>query len=371
MRRKVKGLININPLQTGGILTEEARKALLEWCDGYSICDFCKGRLEEIENPPIKRFVEEELPNFVNADIVRITHGAREGMFAIMHAICEKGSYVIVDANAHYSTYISAERCGVEIAKTGNSGYPEYKIIESDYANLIEELKKKGKKVSLLVLTYPDGNYGNLPSVEKVVKIAREHDLPVLLNCAYSVGRMPIDMKKLGVDFIVASGHKSMAACGPIGFIAMRREFANVIAKKSKYFPRKEVEFLGCTVRGAPLITLMASFSHVKERVKHWDEQVEKARWFSREMEKLGIKQLGEKPHSHDLMQFESEELFKISQKHKRRGYFLYHELKKRGIWGIKPGLTKRFKLSTYAASKEELKIVIDAFRDILQAYKA
>jgi len=35
--------INVDPLQRGGILTPEARAALVEWGDGYSICDFCAG----------------------------------------------------------------------------------------------------------------------------------------------------------------------------------------------------------------------------------------------------------------------------------------------------------------------------------------
>jgi Sep-tRNA:Cys-tRNA synthetase len=55
-KRETKRMINLNPLQTGGILTKEARRALIEWGDGYSICDFCQGRLDEIKNPPIADF---------------------------------------------------------------------------------------------------------------------------------------------------------------------------------------------------------------------------------------------------------------------------------------------------------------------------
>ncbi len=46
--------INLDPLQRGGILTPEARAALVEWGDGYSICDFCVGAMDRIKNPPIK-----------------------------------------------------------------------------------------------------------------------------------------------------------------------------------------------------------------------------------------------------------------------------------------------------------------------------
>ena len=107
------------------------------------------------------------------------------------------------------------------------------------------------------------------------------------------------------------------------------------------------------------------------ERTKHWSEEVAKARWFSQEIENLGLKQLGEKPHNHDLMFIESLKFFDISQKHPKRGYFLHSDLKERGIVGIKPGLSKNFKVSTFQIKEEELKKVVDAFKDILQKYGA
>jgi len=113
----------------------------------------------------------------------------------------------------------------------------------------------------------------------------------------------------------------------------------------------------------------MASFPYVKERVNHWDEQVLKAQWFSAELEKLGFKQLGEKPHGHDLLHFEAPMLYDISKRVRERGYFLYKELKERGIWGLQPGLTKAFKLSSFAADKEQLALVIDSFKAILDKY--
>lgn len=139
--------------------------------------------------------------------------------------------------------------------------------------------------------------------------------------------------------------------------------------RKSAVYKKKEVELLGCTVRGVPLITFMASFPYVQERVNHWDEQVAKAQWFSNELEKLGLKQLGEKPHRHDLLHFDAPAFYDISQHVREKGYFLYKELKERGIWGPQPGLAKSFKVSTFAASKEQLEFVIDSFKDILQKH--
>ena len=368
IKRESKGMLNIDPLQTGGILTDAARRALQEWGDGYSVCDFCKGRLDEIKTPPIYDFVYDVLPKFLGADVARITEGAREGKFLVMHAIAEPGDWIIADKNAHYTTYVASERANLKIKEVPHSGYPDFKINAEDYITAIEEIKKNEKtKIALILLTWPDGNYGNLPDAKKVAQIAREYKIPFMLNAAYAIGRMPINMKDIGSDFIVGSGHKSMAACGPIGVIGMKKEWEEIVLKKSKYFKSKEIEMLGCTERGAPLITLLASFPQIVARVKKWDEQVEKARWFSSLLEELQIIQLGEKPHNHDLMFFESNNLYEISKRNKNGAFFLYKELKKRGIWGIKPGLTKHFKLSTFAASKDDLNKVATAFKEITE----
>jgi len=308
------------------------------------------------------------LPEFLGADHASISLGAREGKYMIMSAITKPGDYIIIDKNAHYSTYVAAERAKLNIVEVPNSGYPNYLINPEGYEEKIKETLKKGK-ISLLLVTYPDGSYGNFPDVKKISEIAKKYSIPLLINGAYTIGRMPINLKELGADFIVGSGHKSMASAGPIGVIGFTSKWFEIINKKSKYFKKKDVEMLGCTARGVSMMTLLASFPTVAKRVQEWPKQIEKAQWLSAEMEKLGIKQLGEKPHHHDLMFFESEALYKISQNHKEGAYFLYHELKEKNIWGIKPGLTRHFKLSTFAEPKEKLKIVINTFKDILQKY--
>ncbi|AEA47031.1 O-phospho-L-seryl-tRNA:Cys-tRNA synthase [Archaeoglobus veneficus] len=368
IERQTKDFINIDPLQTGGKLSEEAKKALVEWGDGYSVCDFCTGRLEEIKTPPIYDFVHETLPEFLGCEVARITNGAREAKFAVMHALARPDAWVVLDGNAHYTSYVAAERAGLNVAEVPNTGHPGFRIEPDRYAEVIEETKKKGDVV-LAVLTYPDGNYGNLPDAKRIAKICHEYDVPLLLNCAYAVGRMPVKMKEIGADFIVGSGHKSMASAGPIGVLGMREDYSSALLRKSAKYKKKEIEFLGCTARGVTIMTLIASFPHVVERVKQWDKEVEKARWFSAKMEELEIVQLGDKPHNHDLMFFESQKLYEISKKAKKGRYFLYKELKKRKIHGIKPGLTKHFKLSTYMVPKEQLEIVIRAFEEIIDRY--
>ncbi len=378
LKRPSSGMINVHPIQRGGILTEEARQVLLEWADGYSVCDLClEGRVDLVKNPPIEEF-KRDVAEFLNMDEVRFTAGARHAKFVIMSAF--KGKTVVVDSLAHYTSYIAAELNGMKVYEVPNSGYPEFKIEPEKYAETFERVKEEtGKYPDLALLTHVDYRYGNVTDAKEVGKICREYGIPLILNTAYSSGVMEVDGKKLNVDFIVGSGHKSWAATAPIGILATNYDFTDEVLRTSKIrgewsgraFTKKEVALFGCSpVYGLPIITLMASFPSVVRRVKRWEEEVKKARWFVREMEKIeGVQLIGERPKNHTLMQFESPAFHSVAKKHKKRGFFLYHELKKRGIVGVQPGMTKNFKINVYGLSWEEIEKVAEAFKDIAESY--
>jgi len=231
-------------------------------------------------------------------------------------------------------------------------------------------IKETGKAPVLALVTYPDGSYGNLVDVQRISKICHDYDVPLMVNGAYSVGRMPIDAKKLGADFVVGSGHKSMASSGPIGVLGVKDDYAEIVFRKSPTHKVKEVELLGCTARGATIMTMIASFPEVVRRTRNWGNEVEDARWFSSKLEDMGLIQMGEKPHNHDLMFFEAPVFYEISQNAKKGRYFLYKELKTRNIHGIKSGLTKYFKLSTFQVGRENLQYVADSFEEIIDKYQ-
>ncbi|MBM4241038.1 MAG: O-phospho-L-seryl-tRNA:Cys-tRNA synthase [Euryarchaeota archaeon] len=357
--------LNLNPLQRGGVLPTEARIAMYEFADGYSVCDYCAGRLDEISNPSIHNFLD-DLANFINVDEVRTVHGAREGKFAVMHALCNPGDAIIIDGNAHYTTHLAAERCGLKMVEVPNTGHPDYEITPEKCSETLENAMDKGEDIKLILLTHVDGNYGNLTDAINIGKIANNAGIPIILNCAYSMGRMPIDAKALNVDFVLGSGHKSMAASGPIGVLGMKEEWTDTVLEKSSRHGVKEIEMLGCTSRGAPIATLMASLPFVVERVNHWTDEVQKTRDFVLKMEEIeGVKQIGLRPKQHDLVRFETPAFDKIAENHPRRGFFLYEELKKRKIVGLKRGQTKWFKCSVYGFSDAQIEYILNSFKEI------
>ena len=363
-----ENFINLNPIQRGGIASLAARKAVISYVDGYSICDYCLGCVNKIKKPPVEEFLT-QVSEFLGMDYTILTNGCREAVYAVFHSLLKPDDTIVVDANRHYTTIVAAENIGLRIFEIENSGYPEFKINPDNYQRVFDEIKNKtGEYPKLALLTHIDGSYGNLVDAKRVSKICNDYEIPFLLNAAYSSGRMAVNGKKLGADFIATSCHKSWAiGGGNAGFLSITEKWRDKIFRVSKEYEAKQLEILGCSTRGSVVPALLASFPYVTERIKHWDEEVEKTRFFIKGAEKLGLKQLGEKPHNHDLVLLETKLFHDISKKHKKGGYFLYHELRKRNITGIKPGLTKQFKASIYGLNKEQISYVLDAFKDIIE----
>jgi Sep-tRNA:Cys-tRNA synthetase len=377
--------INIHPIQRGGLLTPEAYKALINFGDGYSICDNClKGRIDEIENPPVVDFLN-DMANFLKIDNVIPTAAARESKRLIMESLSKKypkRKNVIIDSLAHYTTYLAIESNNLEVNEVPNSGEPEFGINSENYKKTIDTVKKEtGQKPLLVLLTHVDYKYGNLNDPKPIAEICRRHEIPFLLNAAYSAGVLPIDCKSNNIDFIACSGHKSMAASGPIGLLGFSNEYYNDIMVTSqiqgnltaKSFPNKICTLMGCPpVYGAPLITLMASFPSIVKRTQkeNVSEESKKANFVIENIRNIkGIEVLGKLPKIHPLTNIRTNSFAEVAKTHPRRGFFVRQEFKERGIIGLAPGISKEMKFNTYGLTWEQVKHFVNSFLEIAKKY--
>ncbi len=379
IRDKEEDYININPIQSAGRLTADARKALIAYGDGYSVCDYCLKpfRLDYIKKPPIQEFYQ-ELAEFVGMDSARVVRGARRGFQIVAGALLKTGDTALIAQVGHYSLALAIESSGAD-----------WKEIELNERNIItaekteekiKQVKKEtGKLPKLIAIPHIDYSYGNMHEVKEIADVAHSFDIPFLYNGAYTVGTMPVDGRKIGADFIIGSGHKSMAAPAPTGVLAVTEEYAEKIFRPTertgdvtgRKFGIKEIYLLGCTVMGAPLIAMMASFPHVKERVSRWDEELEKANYFLKEFLRIEDNQIiTERPRNHTMTRVDSTATFnEIAKSHKKRGFFLSHELSKKKVTGLIPGTTREYKLNTYGLSWKQVKYLSNAFLEIAESY--
>jgi Sep-tRNA:Cys-tRNA synthetase len=370
-----ENLINIDPIQVGGRLTADAMKAVIAWGDGYSVCDNCRkpNRLDMIKNPPIEQF-HRDLATFVNMDEARVVPGARRGFQAVSGTYVGKGDPVLLTSLSHYTEFLAIEVNGgipLEIPKDQGN------IITADAAaEKIDLVTREYKRPpSLLFIDHFDYQYGNEHEILGIAKAARQNDIPVVYNGAYTVGIMEVDGKQLGVDFVIGSGHKSMAAPAPSGVLAATKERAAEVFRTTgakadvtgRTFGIKEVEMLGCTLMGVTLIGMMASFPHVKARVRQWDRELANAKIIIDALLSIeGTKILSEMPRKHTLTRVDTTQSFdKVAKTHKKRGFYLTSALREWGIGGTIPGATRVWKYNSYGMTEKQARYTADAFVEI------
>ena len=367
--------INIDPIQAGGRLTADAMKAVIAYGDGYSVCDNCRkpNRLDYIAKPPIAEF-HRDVAKWLNMDAVRTVPGARRGFQAVARTYVDKGDPVLLTSLSHYTEFLAVEESG-GIAREIPAN--ENKLVTPDAAaEKIEAVKKEsGRAPVLAFIDHVDYQYGNLHDFAGIAKVLHQYDVPVVYNGAYTVGILPVDGKALGADFVVGSGHKSMAAPAPSGILAATAEREKEVFRTTaitgdvtnRKFGIKEPEMMGCTLMGATLVGLMASFPHVKERTKRFDCELENHRIVMEALLSIeGTTCLSEYPRKHTMTRIDTTASFdKIAESHKKRGYYLQSALEERGITGVIPGATKVWKFNTYGTTRKQAEHLGRSFVEI------
>lgn len=128
-----------------------------------------------------------------------------------IHGILRPGGHVIATDAEHNSVirplHMHAERHGVEVT-----------FVPCDGRGIIDPADVRAAirpDTRLIVLTHASNVTGALQPAAEVGAIAREHEIPLLLDAAQTLGDVPIQVESLHVDLLAAPGHKGLL--GPLG----------------------------------------------------------------------------------------------------------------------------------------------------------
>lgn len=159
----------------------------------------------------------EAVRQFINARSINeiiFTRGTTESINLLAYSFGEEfmheGDEVIISTMEHHSNIVPwqllAARKGIgikviPISEKGELLMDEYKKLFSDRTKLVS-------------VTHVSNVLGTVNPVKELIRIAHEHDVPVLLDGAQSVPHMKVDIQELDVDFYAFSSHKMY---GPTG----------------------------------------------------------------------------------------------------------------------------------------------------------
>ncbi|HEX5003630.1 MAG TPA: cysteine desulfurase [Bacteroidia bacterium] len=161
--------------------------------------------------------VRKSVQQFINARSEReivFTRGTTESINLVAASFGRKfiseGDEIIISAMEHHSNIVPWQLLCEE------KGAFLKVIPMNDMGELILEklVKLIGPKTRLIAVVHTSNSLGSVNAVKEIVKIARQNNIPVLVDGAQAVAHAPVDVTDLDCDFFAFSGHKML---GPTG----------------------------------------------------------------------------------------------------------------------------------------------------------
>jgi len=81
----------------------------------------------------------------------------------------------------------------------------------------------------LIAITHASNVTGTVQPIREIGRIARQHDIPLIVDAAQSAGHLPIDVQADGIDLLAAPGHKGLLGPLGTGFLYIRPGLETVL----------------------------------------------------------------------------------------------------------------------------------------------
>jgi cysteine desulfurase len=157
-----------------------------------------------------------------NKDEIYFTSGGSEGNNLVLKGILKPGHHFITTTFEHQSiinTCKELEKNGVKIT---------YLEVDKDGRISLEDLDEAiTKETALVSVMYVNNEVGAIQDIEAIGKLIKERSNRAKFHVdgVQAYGKLPVDVKKMNIDFFTAAGHKIHGPKGT-GFVYIKKGLA-------------------------------------------------------------------------------------------------------------------------------------------------
>lgn len=181
---------------------------------GYEAANISQDKIEKMYDAASK------LIHCDREEIAFVENATRAWDMAFYSFKFKKGDRILTAMCEYASNYLAflhmSKHTGVKVEVINNDHFGQLDI---------EDLKNKlDEHVKLIAITHVPTQGGLINPAADVGKIANEMHIPYILDTTQSIGQMPINVQKLGCDFLCATGRKYLRGPRGTGFLYAKKE---------------------------------------------------------------------------------------------------------------------------------------------------
>ena len=222
----------------------------------------------------------DKVKDYLNAnerEEIIFTKGATESINLIASSFGEKfikeGDEILTTELEHHSNYVPwhflRQKKGaiIKFAPVNENGEVE-----------IDEIKKLiNSKTKIIAITHISNVTGTIMPIKKIVDLAKEKNIPVLVDGTQGAPHLEIDMQELGCDFYAISCHKMYGPNG-LGILYAKKKWLNElppyqggggmiseVLKEKVTFAETPTKFEAGTMQTAEVVAFSEAIKFIKE----------------------------------------------------------------------------------------------------------
>ncbi len=173
----------------------------------------------ESEFGDLMQYISSELTKIVanENDYAAVLFGG-SGTASVESVLCSvvpNGKTVLIVNNGAYGERMC------QIVSTYNMSYIEYpsSLIEPIDLKKLKDVILNNKNISHLAIIHNETTTGLLNNLDDLGKLAKEHNLELIVDAMSSYAAIPIDMERQNISYLIASSNKNIQGMAGVGFV--------------------------------------------------------------------------------------------------------------------------------------------------------
>ena len=148
---------------------------------------------------------------------VVMTSNCTHGLNIAINTLVKPGARVVISGFEHNAVTRPLHARRAQLTVAGRKLF--------DWGGTLEDFENALRKgADAAIFTHVSNVFGYILPVYEMAELCKQYKVPFVVDAAQSAGMLPVDMEKLGADFIAMPGHKGLLGPQGTGLLLCGRE---------------------------------------------------------------------------------------------------------------------------------------------------